>query len=184
MYKVGDSVLYKVGIFEYPSVVAVVEDSQLLIEVESDVIIGSKYSKLYDIKGENLVWVGIQEVIPYKRPTEPILVYCSHIYGGKPSNLADMTKKLRAINAKYSEVISDKEFVFVSPLNALPFYDLVEYTEGMRQCLGLLKNCSMLVLFGKDWDKSRGVAMEIEYAKANKISIVTEEEFMGMLEGK
>jgi len=185
MYKVNDDVLFTVGDFEVPAKIMFLDkDGKFLIEVYSSRVRGFKHSQLYGIYGDNMTWADENEIKPYKAHSNPILVYCAHIHEGKSSNIADMTKRLRNINAKYSEVIAEKEYVFVSPLNALPFYELVDYEEGMRQCTALLSKCQMLVLFGKDHDKSKGVAREIDYCKLNRISIVTEEEFMNMLEGK
>lgn len=184
MYKVNDDVLLTVGEFEVPAKVVLVDkDEMLLLEVYSSKLSGFRYSQLHGIYGDNLAWARPFEVKPYAPIANPIFVYCSHAHGGKPSNVADMTKKLRAMHKEYAQAITQREYVFVSPLNAFPFYDITSYDEGMRQCLSLLSKCDMLVTFGKDWDKSKGVSLEFDYCRNNNISIVSEEDFIKMLEG-
>lgn len=159
------------------------DDDQYLLEVDDNKFPGFRYSKVLGIYGDNLAWAYERELEEAKsEPNTSTLVYCSHAYGGKPTNLRDMTTRLKAIMASDGAHIAELGYVFVSPLHALGFmYDAVEYDEGMRQCIGLLASCKMLVLFGKEHETSKGVQLEIAYAKTHNISILTEEEFYAII---
>lgn len=186
MYKVGDKVLFIAGEVNLKAFVVFVDkDGYTLVDVPSNLVRGARYSPTTNVYGDNLIWAKDHELAPYiENETNALLVYCSHAYGGKSTNVGDMTKKLRHIHKTYGTAVKDKEFVFVSPLNGLPFYDLVDYDEGMRQCIALLSRCQMMVVFGKDWEKSEGVKREIKYCEEHNISVVMEDVFMEMLEGK
>lgn len=167
----------------YISTIVGFDKDQYLLEVDDLDFPGFRFSKVLGIYGDNLTWAYEHElVVADTEPDHSTLVYCSHAYGGKPTNLRDMTTRLKAITASHGARIAELGYVFVSPLHALGFmYDAVEYEEGMRQCIGLLANCKMLVLFGKEHETSRGVQMEIAFAKAHKIPVLTEEEFYAII---
>lgn len=97
-------------------------------------------------------------------PVEKI-VYLSHAYGGNEKNQIHAERVLFNLNKQFPNI------TFLSPIHALGYlYDKLSYEDGMRHCLSLLDMCDeMWIVAG--YDTSRGVLIEIEYAKQHKIPV-------------
>lgn len=92
-----------------------------------------------------------------------MLIYVSHKYGNNEENkqiIENIIKKLQ---------LKDTNNTYVSPIHTFGFmYSDVDYDIGIKMCLDLLSVCQKLIVAS---ELSKGVELEINYAKKNKIPI-------------
>jgi hypothetical protein len=109
-------------------------------------------------------------------------VYFSHAFGGKDDNLDHLNKKLLDLYEKHGSTLEYVEMIPVSPVNGLSFaYSGVSYDYGMKMCLDLLSECSLMVIFD-GFDNSRGVNIEKEYCIDHDIQIIEYKDYVKSLE--
>lgn len=85
---------------------------------------------------------------------------------GDPANEDKIERIIKEVYCK------DPSINPLSPIHRFgKWYDLCpSYEIGMEQCFLLLDQATELWIYG-DWKNSKGVRMEIEYAKENNISM-------------
>jgi hypothetical protein len=72
-----------------------------------------------------------------------------------------------------AELTGDR-IIPISPVNMWnSIYNTVSYDIGMQYCLELLLTCDILVLCREDWQRSKGMSIEVEFAKQYNIPILT-----------
>lgn len=101
------------------------------------------------------------------------MILIKKIYFAHPfSSIGTLEDNVKAVEKYVINAINkDRTIIPVSPLHATGFlFPYYTYEDGMEICYAYLKDCDFLCLCG-DWEKSRGVKLEIEFAKANDISI-------------
>ena len=86
-----------------------------------------------------------------------MIIYVSHVFGGKPENLE------RAKKITHDLQVADLENTYICPLLALSHlrYGELGYEEEMDLCIDLLSECDRLIVAS---DISKGVAREIDFA--------------------
>ena len=99
-----------------------------------------------------------------------MLVYVSHCYGGNPENVE------RAKRITHDLQVADLENTYICPLLALSHlkYGEVGYDDEMNLCIDLLSECDRLIVASEII--SKGVQLEIDFAKLVKMEVLRLEE--------
>ena len=99
-----------------------------------------------------------------------IIIYVSHIYQGKPENLE------RAKKITHDLQVADLENTYICPLLALSHleYNEVGYDDEMNLCIDLLSVADKMIVASDII--SKGVQMEINFAKLVKMEVLRLEE--------
>ena len=93
-----------------------------------------------------------------------MLIYCAHRYGGNEKNKRSAERTIKMLQ------ITNPDITFISPIHAFGYvYNDLSYDEGMELCLSLLSKCNALLVIGEE---SKGVKLEIEFAKRNGIPML------------
>lgn len=101
-------------------------------------------------------------------------VYIAHRYENKEENKLNVEHIMMDL-LKFNS----RDYAYVSPIHNYGFlYNEMDYMEGIKVCLNLLSTCDILLLCGDDWNKSKGVGYEIDFARKNNIKIMTYNEFI------
>ena len=99
-----------------------------------------------------------------------MIIYVSHCFGGKPENLE------RAKKITHDLQVADLENTYICPLLALSHleYNEVGYDDEMNLCIDLLSECDRLIVASEII--SKGVQLEIDFAKLVKMEVLRLEE--------
>lgn len=91
--------------------------------------------------------------------------YIAHKYQGDTSNIDRVGKIAKKLQLEHPEN------AYFSPLHAFSFlnYEDMKYDDFMEICLDFLSACDVLIVAS---DVSKGVQMEIEFAKLVKMEVV------------
>ena len=93
-----------------------------------------------------------------------MLIYCAHRYGGNEKNKRSAEKIIKLLQT------NDPDNTYISPIHTFGYvYNDLSYDRGMELCLSLLSKCNVLLVIG---DESKGVKLEIDYAKRNGIPML------------
>lgn len=99
-------------------------------------------------------------------------VYICHEFGGIYDNAKKVTNYLKEL------VRCNENIVYISPILTFGvLYDQVNYDIGMDYCIELLKNCDLMITFGKH-SESKGCIIEKIYCENHKIPIIDYNEFI------
>ena len=100
-----------------------------------------------------------------------IIIYVSHIFQGKPENLE------RAKKITHDLQVADLENTYICPLLALSHleYNEVGYDDEMNLCIDLLSIADKMIVASDII--SKGVQMEINFAKLVKMEVFKLEEY-------
>ena len=92
------------------------------------------------------------------------MVYVSHVFGGKKSNVR------KAAKITHDLQLADPENTYICPLLAFSHlkYNEIGYEEEMRLCTDLLSECMEMVVASRI---SNGVQLEIDYCMQWNIPI-------------
>lgn len=97
---------------------------------------------------------------------ETKMIYISHPYGGKASNLTEIESLIKNYQREYPT------YIFISPCHCFGFlYNDIPYDTGIKMCLSLLNKCDEMWVCGKDIRKSTGCMAEIRYCTEHKIPL-------------
>jgi len=99
-----------------------------------------------------------------------MLIYISHIYQNKEENKQEVERIIKSLIANDKKYLPEhKKITYVSPVHCYGFlYEEVEYEEGLKMCIELLKHCDMMLVYG-DYQNSVGCKAEIKYCDDNGI---------------
>ena len=99
-----------------------------------------------------------------------MIIYVSHAFGGKPENLE------RAKKITHDLQVADLENTYICPLLALSHleYNEVGYDDEMNLCIDLLSIADKMIVASDII--SKGVQMEINFAKLVKMEVLRLEE--------
>lgn len=98
------------------------------------------------------------------KPIEKI-IYFSHCYGMDINNRIHAEEVLLKLNKQFPN------YTLLSPIHATGYlYDRLSYDDGMRHCLALLDMCDEMYIVA-DFNNSKGVQIEIEYARQHNIPV-------------
>ena len=94
-----------------------------------------------------------------------MLIYVAAKYGGDPANIA------RAKKITHDLQVKDLANCYICPLMAFSHleYGEIGYDAEMEICLDLLSTCDRLIVAS---DISKGVRMEIDFAKLVKMEVM------------
>ena len=93
-----------------------------------------------------------------------MLIYCAHQYGGDEKNKRSAERTIKMLQLK------DPNNTYISPIHTFGYmYKDIPYDRGMELCLSLLSKCNALLVIGEE---SKGVKLEIEFAKRNGIPML------------
>lgn len=97
--------------------------------------------------------------------------YIAHKYQGDNSNIVRVGKIAKKLQ------IEHPEHAYFSPLHAFSFlgYDDMPYDDFMEVCLDFLSACDVLIVASEEI--SKGVQMEIDFAKLVKMEVMRLDEF-------
>ena len=98
-----------------------------------------------------------------------MIIYVSHIFQSKPENLE------RAKKITHDLQVADLENTYICPLLALSHlqYGEIGYDEEINLCIDLLSECDRLIVAS---EISKGVQLEIDFAKLVKMEVLRLEE--------
>lgn len=98
-----------------------------------------------------------------------ILIYISHIYQVKPENLE------RAKKITHDLQVKDLANCYICPLLTFSHLEYGElgFDDELELCLDILQNCDKLIVAS---EISKGVQMEIDFAKLVKMEVLRLEE--------
>ena len=96
--------------------------------------------------------------------------YIAHKYQGDKSNIDRVGKIAKKLQ------IEHPEHAYFSPLHAFSFleYDDIPFDDFMEICLDFLSACDVLIVAS---EISKGVQMEIDFAKLVKMEVMRIDEF-------
>jgi hypothetical protein len=96
--------------------------------------------------------------------------YIAHKYQGDKSNIDRVGKIAKKLQLEHPE------HAYFSPLHAFSFleYNDMEYDDFMEVCYDFLSACDVLVVAS---EVSKGVQMEIDFAKLVKMEVMRLNEF-------
>jgi hypothetical protein len=99
-----------------------------------------------------------------------ILIYVCHAYGGDKSNIEKAKKITHDLQVK------DLANCYICPLLTFSHleYGEIGFDEEMELCLDILSNAERLIVAS---EISRGVKMEIDFAKLVKMEVMRIDEF-------
>ncbi len=94
------------------------------------------------------------------------IVYICHEFGGKKKNVKRVAKIIKGLIKKHPDIC------FVSPIHTFGFYYKdVDYMQGIKHCLALLKLANEMWTFGEQ-SNSRGCMIEKQFCRMYDIQIV------------
>ena len=98
-----------------------------------------------------------------------MLIYISHMHGGKLENIE------RARKITHDLQVNDLENSYICPLLLFSHlrYGEIGYEAEMDLCLDILSSCDKLIVAS---DISKGVQLEIDFAKLVKMEVLRLEE--------
>ena len=98
-----------------------------------------------------------------------MLVYVAHCFQGDKANLE------RAKKITHNLQVKDLANCYICPLLAFSHleYGEIGYDAEMELCIDILQNCEKLILAS---EISKGVQMEIDFAKLVKMEVITLDE--------
>lgn len=99
-----------------------------------------------------------------------MIIYVSHAFAGKLENLE------RAKKITHDLQVADLENTYICPLLAFSHlqYGELGYNDEMNLCIDLLSECDRLIVASEKI--SKGVQMEIDFAKLVKMEVFKLEE--------
>lgn len=87
------------------------------------------------------------------------IIYISHPYSGKRSNLDDIERIVLSLMKELPD------YLFLSACHSFGYqYQEMSYEDGLAECLWLLDRADEMWVYG-DWKNSRGCKAEVEYCK-------------------
>ena len=94
-----------------------------------------------------------------------MLIYVGHCFGGKAENIEKAKKITHDLQVK------DLANCYICPLLAFSHLEYGElgYDDEMELCLDILQNCEKLIVAS---EISKGVQMEIDFAKLVKMEVM------------
>lgn len=94
-----------------------------------------------------------------------MLIYVASKYGGDPANLE------RAKKITHDLQVKDLANCYICPILTFSHleYGEIGYDDEMELCLDILQNCDKLIVAS---ETSKGVRMEIEFAKLVKMEVM------------
>ena len=94
------------------------------------------------------------------------MYYVSHPFTGDEEwNKKDAREQVARLKKE------NPQYLFINPLDAFTYAEDLPYTEIIKQCLELVRNCDGLVLTG-DWENSRGCLLERQEAEQYGLEII------------
>ena len=98
-----------------------------------------------------------------------MLIYVGHCFGGKTENIEKAKKITHDLQVK------DLANCYICPLLTFSHleYGEIGYDDEMELCLDVLQNCDKLIVAS---EISKGVQMEIDFAKLVKMEVMMLEE--------
>ncbi len=109
--------------------------------------------------------IELQEILGERIKVTMKKVYIAHPYLGKRRNKKKVERLIKGFVKEGSGVL------YISPIHTIGFlYFDMEYYQGMKSCLELLKMCDELWLC-EGWEKSEGCRIEKEFAERTAIPI-------------
>ena len=95
-----------------------------------------------------------------------MLVFVSHCYGGDKENIEKAKKITHDLQVK------DRANCYICPLLTFSHleYGEIGFDDEIELCLDILQNCEKLIVASKEI--SRGVQMEIDFAKLVKMEVM------------
>ena len=97
--------------------------------------------------------------------------YIAHNYQGDKSNIERVGKIAKKLQLEHPE------HAYFSPLHAFSFlgYNDIPFDDFMEVCLDFLSACDVLIVASEEI--SKGVRMEIDFAKLVKMEVMRLDEF-------
>ena len=101
-----------------------------------------------------------------------MICYVAHRYGGDKSNIEKANKITHDLQVK------DLANCYICPLLTFSHleYGEIGFDNEMELCLDILSQCDKLIV-ASDFSNSKGVQMEIDFAKLVKMEVVRLDEF-------
>ena len=94
------------------------------------------------------------------------MYYVSHPFTGDEEwNKKDAREQVARLKKE------NPQYLFINPLDAFTYAEDLPYTEIIKQCLELMRNCDGLVLTG-NWENSRGCLLELQEAEQHGLEII------------